>query len=123
VLTAITTMPMRWWPIGLALVAPTIVALVVARVFWGRDSTVGNIIGSAVIAVAMVGFISREYVDLGQQRIGCVAREVSCVFRPSDFTRYAIYASIGFAEVIVIYSVGLWFEERVRRRDRAPEWR
>src|SRR5436190_9828799 len=100
---------MRWWPICLAIVLPTIVALGAARLFWGRDSTVGNIVGSAVIAAAMIGFIAREYADLDQQRIACVAREVSCAFRPSDFTRYAIYASIGFAEVIVIYTAGLGF--------------
>ena len=121
-LTALTIVPMRWWPIGLAIVLPTILALIVARLFWSKDSTVGNIMGSAVIAAAMIGFISREYVDLDQQRRACVAREVSCAFRPSDFTRYSIYASIGFIEVIVIYSLGLGFEERLRRRDRSPEW-
>ena len=122
-LLALITMPMRLWPIGVAIVAPTVVALLVARLFWGKDSTVGNIVGSGVIAVAMVGFISREYVDLGQQRLVCAAREWACAFWPSDFVRYAIYASIGFFEVIVVYSVGLWFEERIRRRERAPEWR
>src|SRR6187455_2674604 len=82
-LTALTIVPMRWWPIGLAIVLPTILALIVARLFWSKDSTVGNIMGSAVIAAAMIGFISREYVDLDQQRRACVAREVSCAFRPS----------------------------------------
>ena len=121
-LLALITMPMRLWPIGVAIVAPTIVALLVARLFWGKDSTVGNIVGSGVIAVAMVGFISREYVDLGQQRLVCATRDWPCAFWPTDFVRYAIYASIGFLEVIVVYSVGLWFEERGRRRERAPEW-
>jgi hypothetical protein len=120
---ALTTLYMRWWPIALAIVVPTIAGLIVARLFWRRDSTVGNIVGSAVIAAAMIGFISREYADLANERRSCVDRDVSCVFRPSDFSRYAIFASIGFVEVMLIYSAGLRHEERLRRRDYSPEWR
>jgi len=121
-MTALTVIGMRWWPIALAIALPTIAALLVARLFWRTDSTVGNIIGSAVIAIAMIGFIAREYTDLDQQRRACLARQQACAARPQDFNRYAVYASIGFVEVIAVYTVGLWFEERVRRRGRSADW-
>jgi len=121
-MAALIVIGMRWWPIALAVALPTIAALLVARLFWRNDSTVGNIIGSFVIGIAMIGFIAREYADLDQQRRACVAREQACTFQPQDFTRYAVYASIGFVEVIAVYTVGLWFEERVRRRGRSPNW-
>jgi hypothetical protein len=42
---------------------------------------------------------------------------------PSAFARYAIYAFIGLLEVIVLFSVSLTVERKIRRRGYDPEWR
>ena len=42
---------------------------------------------------------------------------------PSEFTRFAIYAFIGLAEVFALFSLSLFFEKKLRDRDYAPEWR
>ena len=42
---------------------------------------------------------------------------------PSAFARYAIYAFIALFEVIMLFSVSLKVETKVRRRGYAPEWR
>jgi len=42
---------------------------------------------------------------------------------PANFVRYAIYAGIGFLEVIALFLVSLTVEQRIRNRRYAPEWR
>ena len=42
---------------------------------------------------------------------------------PSAFARFAIYASIGLAEVFVLFTLSLAVERRISNRDYAPEWR
>jgi hypothetical protein len=46
-----------------------------------------------------------------------------CWPEPAAFTRFAIYAFIGLVQVFVVFTLSLRVEERVRRRDYAPEWR
>ena len=37
--------------------------------------------------------------------------------------RYAVYAGIGFVEVVALFMVSLTVERRMRNRHYAPEWR
>jgi hypothetical protein len=119
------TVGLNWVWIGIALTVPLGVGLAAALPFWWRqrDALIGNVIGSGLIVGCVLLFIWREYLELAALRTSCMERNVACRFRPPDFHRYAIYGGIGFAEVMVVFVVGLSLEERARRRMRAPEWR
>ena len=48
----------------------------------------------------------------------------TCVFQSRvRFTRFAIYAFIGLAEVFALFALSLRVEKKLRDRDYAPEWR
>jgi len=106
-----------WYWIGLALAIPTVAGFVIALPFWlARATMMGNIVGSGVILVGALLSIGREYVSLAAIRLEHF--EGGKLFRPSpdEFTRYAIYAGIGFAEVFLLFMVSIWVEEALRRR-------
>jgi hypothetical protein len=119
------TIGLNWLWIGIALTLPLLLGLVVAAPLWWRqrDALIGNVVASCLIGGLVLFFIWREYLDLAQTRASCTERNIACRFRPEDFQRYAIYGGIGFAEVMVVFTIGLSVEERARRRTRAPEWR
>ena len=43
--------------------------------------------------------------------------------RQAELIRYAIYAAIGFVEVVAVFMASLSVERRIRNRHYAPEWR
>jgi hypothetical protein len=116
---------LNWFWIGIAIVAPSIAALLVAFLFWRKGQMVfGSIAGTAIIFATAVGLILREYVELDAIVQDCLdAGGEACFPEPTAFMRFAIYACIGLAEVFALFTLSLVFEERVRRRDYAPEWR
>ena len=67
--------------------------------------------------------IWREHVELDRIVKACLDAGTVCWPRPAAFTRFAIYAFIGLIEVFILFSLSLRVEERIRRRDYAPEWR
>jgi hypothetical protein len=105
--------------LAIAAVALMAAGLVVAWPFWfGRNAQIGTILGAGTITVGMLALIVHEFVGLKHLRAVCTSQEIGCHTRPDDFTRYAIYAGIGFLCIFVLFIGGLRFEER--RRDR---WR
>ena len=42
---------------------------------------------------------------------------------PSPFARFSVYAFVGLIEVILLFTLSIKVEERLRSRDYAPEWR
>ena len=115
---------LSWYWIAVALVAPPVVGGLIAVPFWLKtESIFGNLAGTAVIFGAAFAFIMREKIELDQMMQRCLDQGNICWPEPSPFTRYAIYAFIGLVEVIVLFSVSLKVETRVRRRGYAPEWR
>ena len=119
------TIGLDWVWIGIALTVPLAVGLIAALPFWWRqsDALLGNVVASGLIVTGTLLFVWREYLELAEIRASCGERNVVCRIRPPDFHRYAIYGGIGFAEVMGVFVIGLSFEERARRRARAPEWR
>ena len=113
-----------WW-VAAASTIPLIPALLAAWPLWTRrvSDNMGAIVGSGVVLVGVVGFIAREYGEVEKITAECIAREIGCHFHPDPFMRYAIFASIGMAQVFVLFVIGLYVEERQRRNDYAPEWR
>ena len=115
---------LSWFWIALALTVPPLLGGLVALPFWLRSEPIfGNLAGTAVIFGAAVGLILRERVELDRLAQDCLDRGFFCFPDPSAFTRYAIYAFIALFEVMVLFSISLKVEEKVRRRGYAPEWR
>jgi hypothetical protein len=96
----------------------------VAYPFWRKDQAIfGNIIGTAVMFTSAFAMILREHAITDRLVQRCLDEGTTCWPEPSAFTRYAIYASIALLEAIILFSLSLRVEERMRGRDYAPEWR
>ena len=115
---------LNWLWIGIALTAPMVVGLLLAWPIWlTGQSILGNIAGSIVIFGAAIGFIMREHAELDRTVQACIEQGTTCWPQPAAFTRFALYAFIGLAQVIALFSVSVSVETKQRRKDYAPEWR
>jgi hypothetical protein len=115
---------LNWFWIAIALTVPAVAGAIVAVPFWlTKQPIFGNLVGTAVIFGAAIGLIQRERIELEALGQACLDRGFVCFPEPAAFTRYAIYAFIALVEVMVLFSLSLKVEERVRRRGYAPEWR
>jgi hypothetical protein len=115
---------LSWFWITLAVTVPPIVAGPAAILFWRkRQFMFGSIVGSGVIFASAIGLILREYVEIDRLTEQCLETGVVCWPNPSAFVRFAIYAFIALVEVFALFSLSLVVEERIRRRNYAPEWR
>ena len=115
---------LSWFWIGLALAVPPLAGGLVAFPLWWKGQPIlGNIAGSSVIVGAGVALILRERVQLDLAAAACLERGFLCWPEPSAFARFAIYAFIAMAEVMVLFTVSLRVESKVRRRGYDPEWR
>ena len=115
---------LNWYWIAVMSTAPFVVGVLCAYVFWRRSEPIfGNIIGTGIIFSAAFGMIWREHTELDRLVQQCIDAGYTCWPEPSAFTRFAIYAFIGLLEVFAVFMLSLRFEERLRLRDYAPEWR
>ena len=76
-----------------------------------------------VIFGSAVGFIMREHTVLDRTVQACIEQGTTCWPIPSAFTRFAIYAFIGLAQVIALFTISVSVEHRQRRRHYSPQWR
>ena len=103
---------------------PGLLGLLVAYPVWSKEEFVlGNLAGTAVILAFAFGLIFRESAEVDRVTRACLDAGYTCWPSPSAFTRYAIYASIGFLEVVALFLGSLSVERRIRNRHYAPEWR
>ena len=115
---------LNWYWIGLGATVPLMVGILLALPFWRSNQPIlGNIAGAAIMFGTAIGLILREYMELDQITQRCLDEGLPCFPNPSAFTRFAIYAFIGLAQVFILFSLSLRAEEKYRRRDYAPEWR
>jgi hypothetical protein len=115
---------LSWFWIAMGATLPPLAAVITAFPFWRKgQSTFGSIVGTAVIFGCAIALILREYVELDRLTQQCLDQGSVCWPAPSAFTRFAIYAFVGLLEVFTLFFVSLVVEERMRRRDYAPEWR
>lgn len=115
---------LNWFWIAMAVTVPGLAGGLVAFPLWlNGQAILGNLAGTAVVFGAAVGLILRESVDLDRLAQRCLDEGFVCRPEPGAFTRYAIYAFIALFEVMVLFSVSLTVEDKVRRRRDAPEWR
>ena len=104
--------------------APLPCALLAAYPFWRTAQAIfGNIVGTAVIFGSAFAMILREHAEIDRVVQGCLDEGLACFPEPGAFTRFAIYAFIGLAQVFILFTLSLRVESRIRARDYAPEWR
>ena len=116
---------LNWYWIVVQAIAPPLAGGLIALPFWRRDQAIfGNIFGTVVIFGAAFALIMREHIDLDRLIQQCLesGREV-CSPEPSPFARFAVYAFIALFQVMVLFSLSLRVDEKIRRRGYAPEWR
>jgi hypothetical protein len=106
------------------IVAPPLAGMVVAYPIWRtRQTILGNLAATAIIFTAAMALMLRESVELDGLARQCLDAGFTCWPDPTAFTRYAIYAFIGLVEVVVLFTLSLGIETRIRNRAYAPEWR
>ncbi len=115
---------LSWGWIALMVTAPGVGGLLLAYTCWRKGEYIlGNLAGAAVILCAAFALIFRESAEIDRVTRACLDAGYTCWPVPSAFVRYAIYAAIGFIEVIALFFVSLTVEQRIRNRHYAPEWR
>jgi hypothetical protein len=115
---------LSWFWILLMLIVPPIVGVLIAVPIWrGGEMILGNIAGTLVIFGSALALIFRESVELDRLIRVCLDSGFFCRPEPSAFMRYAIYASIGLVQVVVLFASSLKIEKNARNRNYAPEWR
>ena len=114
---------LSWFWIAFAVAVPPLLGGLAAFPLWLKgESILGNIAGTIVVFGGALALILRERVQIDRITQACLDQGFTCWPEPSAFARYAIYAFIGLFEVIVLFSVSLKVEARLRRRGYAPEW-
>src|SRR5215218_10098493 len=107
---------LSWWWIAFALTVPAVAGGLIALPIWLKSQPIlGNLAGAMVIFGAAIGLILREHGELERAGQRCLNQGFVCWPEPSAFSRYAIYAFIGLIEVMVLFSVSLRVERKVRR--------
>ena len=115
---------LNWYWIEISIVVPLVAGLAVAWPFWLRKQPIfGNLVGTTATFGWGFAMILREHIEIDRAVQQCIADGYVCFPTPSAFTRFAIYAFIALIETVIVFSVSLVVENRVRRRGYAPEWR
>jgi hypothetical protein len=115
---------LNWFAVALMLTVPPAIAVCAAVPCWRHGQMIlGNLAGTAVIFAFALALILKEHVELERLTQHCLDGGFVCWPDPSAFSRYAIYAFIGLFEVFALFTASLSVEQRMRTRDRDPEWR
>ena len=115
---------LNWYWIAIQSTAAPVLALLLAVPFWRKAEMIfGNIVGSGLVLGWAIVLILLEYIEVDRSVQACIDAGTTCWPEPSAFARFAIYASIGMAEVFLIFTISLAVERRISNRNYAPEWR
>jgi hypothetical protein len=115
---------LNWSWIALMATVPGLLGAGLAYPCWRKTEVIlGNLAGTAVILGFAFALIFRESAEVDRLTRACLDQGYTCWPIPSAFVRYAIYASIGFLEVVVLFLASLKVEQHIRNQHYAPEWR
>lgn len=109
----------------IAAIGPALLGFLIAWPLWRRNmGTFGSSVGASVIFMCAAALIGREYAELERLTEACVeATGYECIFKPSAFTRFAIYAGIGLVQVFVLFDAGIRADHRAYRKQFPSEWK
>jgi hypothetical protein len=123
-MTEVAVTGLNWNLIAIGIVAPALVAVLVAYPFWRKEQMIfGNVVGTAVLFASAVALIFREYVEIDLITKRCLDQGQTCFPEPDSFTRFGIYASVGLLQIFGLFYVSIKVEEHKRRQLYSPEWR
>jgi hypothetical protein len=116
---------LNWPRIAIMVVVVFPVGLLVAFALWRKhQGLLGNLAGMGVIFGTAIIFILKESTELDALINSCIdSGATNCFPAGNSFTRYALYAFIALAEIIIMFLVGIRVEKRMRDRSFSPEWR
>ena len=115
---------LNWSWILLMATLPGVLGVLLAWPCWRKTEMIlGNLAGAAIIFGFAFALIFRESVEVDRVTRACMDLGYTCFPTPSAFVRYAIYAAIGFMEVVALFMASLSVERRHRNQLYAPEWR
>jgi hypothetical protein len=123
----LTSLDWRWVAVGLTV--PTLVGMLIAFAVWrwGKNPTIGAILGALPIFIATVALIGREFIAIQRFYGECHAlleKHIVCRdLSPDDFTRFAIYCFIGMVEVFVLFYMSAVIDGHKREAEFALPWR
>jgi hypothetical protein len=114
----------NWLSVAIMVLVALPLGVFLATPLWQRkEGLLGNLAGTGVIFGTAVVLILRESAESDAVTSRCLEAGLTDCFPSGTFTRYATYAFIGLAEVIVLFLISIAAERRIRERDIAPEWR
>jgi hypothetical protein len=115
---------LNWYWIAIEATAVPLAGALVALPLWLKQQPIfGNIAGTVVIFGSAFALILREHMVIEAVVGKCLDEGIPCFPHPDAFTRFAIYAFIALFEVILLFTLSLTVERRVRRRGYDPQWR
>jgi len=115
---------LSWYWIGIEATAVPLIGFLAALPLWLKQQPIfGNIAGTVVIFGSAFSLILREHLQIEALVGKCLDQGVPCFPHPDAFTRFCVYAFIALFEVIVLFSVSLTVERRIRNRGYDPQWR
>jgi hypothetical protein len=115
---------LNWQWIALMATVPGVLGGLLAWACWrGQEYILGNLAGAVIILGFALALILRESAEVDRVTRACIDEGYTCWPVPGAFVRYAIYAAIGFVEVVLVFMTSLRVERRIRDRRYAPEWR
>ena len=89
------TLDLNGWRILLAFVIPTLLGVVVGKLFWRREDTMmGNAVAAGVILALILLFFAGEYIEIARFQTACADAGTPCKLRLGAHNRYFIYAFI-----------------------------
>ena len=116
---------MNWFWIGVAATAPLALGFLISWPFWRKGmTTFGASVGAGFIFLAGAALIGREFTEMERMTEECLAATgFDCVFTPSAFARFAVYACIALVQVFILFDASIAADKRHYRRQFPSDWK
>lgn len=116
---------MNWFWIAVAATVPLAAGFLVSWPFWRKGlTTFGASVGAGLIFMIGAAFIAREFAELERLTEQCLAETgFECVFKPSAFARFAVYAAIALVQVFILFDASIAADRRNYRKRFPSDWK
>jgi len=115
----------NWLWLAVAGTVPLAIGFLIAWPFWRKGmTTFGSSVGAGIIFMAGAALIGREFTELERLTEQCLAETgFECVFKPSAFARFAVYAGIALVQVFILFDASIAADRRHYRKHFPSEWK